>query len=73
MHTRGQLFLCELSSSALAGLIEDANLRGLSDFDLGTAASELDASLWLAAHQDGKLRVLLTLWAVTPSPLAHRH
>jgi len=33
------------------------------DFGLGTAASELDASLWLAAHEDHKLRVLTGLQA----------
>jgi hypothetical protein len=33
------------------------------DFGLGTVASELDASLWLAAHDDYKLRVLTGLRA----------
>src|SRR5215831_20385156 len=33
------------------------------NFGLGTAVSELDASLWLAAHEDYKLRVLTGLRA----------
>src|SRR5215470_5562243 len=33
------------------------------NFGLRTAASELDASLWLAAHEDYKLRVLTGLRA----------